>query len=618
MTFLNPSAMWLSLLAIPMIVLYALKVRPPRVSVATTMFWESAQQQNVLWLPSYRLRDIASLMLQLALLALLIIALAEPRWGSSEDQPRLVVLVLDNSASMSATDIEPSRFEAAKDEAFHLIDQLSGEDQAALITAAGVPKLACRMTQLRSVLRRAIEATPQSHAPAQIQEAIALASEIPCAGKRHLVVISDRPLPVSDAHGFDHTELLSIGTAAKNVAITRFQARRSLNDPLGYQVLVEVQNNARQAESCRLEISLNDQMVDVVPLDLEPGERWSRVFDESSVSGGTLAARIDADDALVLDNEAWCILPERAARHVYLVGDDSLFLQQVLAAQPRVDLHVVDEIPTEFERGSLLVLNRKPVEELPSGALLVIEPVDSIANWESGESIDVSYGTAVSESVLLRHVRLDDVAFHDVREIELHQPADVAVRDVSDHPLLFTIAREQGDVVVFNFGVEKGDLPLRTAFPILVSNVLDRLSHSSGELIDSHRTGTFVALEEEAFDLQGLRHSEEASVTLHSPSGNTRKQALSLRQPIVGPLDECGVWTLELPTNSENAAPRSTEIACNLCNEEVSNLLVDKGEAAVTSSFLTADGQAEWKYIVLAAISLSLAEWLLYHRRWIQ
>lgn len=616
MSFLNPSALWLSLLAIPLVAIYALKVRPPRVSVATTMFWELSQQQKTLWSPAYRLRDIVSLVLQLVLLALLVVALAEPRWGTSETPPRLVVFVLDNSASMSATDIRPSRFQAAKDKALRFFEKLSGEDQAAVITAAGVPQLVCRTTQLRSALRQSIEACLQSEAPAKLTDAFSLASRIPCPGERHLVVISDRPLPADDRHGFDDVHLLAVGSSVNNVAITRFQARRNVNDPLGYQVLIKLKNNSRQTEECRLEISLADQVIDVIPLELAPGQVWHRVLDESSSSGGRLAARIDADDALALDNEAWSILPERRTRRVYLVGQCTLFLRKAFEAQPQVDVQWVDEIPSAVERDAIAVLNRQPVQELPAGPVLVIEPVGSIAEWECGSLINVSYSATQSQSTLLRHVQLDDVAFHDVRELELLVQADVALRGETDQPLLFTLPREGGDVVVFNFGVEAGDLPLRTVFPILVSNVLDRLSESSGEMIDSHTTGEYFNLALGDLDLESPE--VDVAILLHSPSGIVREQTISLHDPMLGPLDECGVWELEIPTGSENAEARSSEIACNLCNEEESNLLVDAGELPALSSLHASDQQAGWMYVVVGVILLSLAEWALYHRRWIQ
>ena len=40
----------------------------------------------------------------------------------------------------------------------------------------------------------------------------------------------------------DNIELIGIGKKTGNVGITRLQARRSLVDPIGYEILVEVAN----------------------------------------------------------------------------------------------------------------------------------------------------------------------------------------------------------------------------------------------------------------------------------------------------------------------------------------------------------------------------------------
>ncbi len=74
---------------------------------------------------------------------------------------------------------------------------------------------------------------------------------------------------------------------ADNVGITRFQVRRILVDLIGYEILAEVTNDSDKPASARLEIDLNDDTVDVVPLKMEPGQTWSQSFEKPSADGGT-------------------------------------------------------------------------------------------------------------------------------------------------------------------------------------------------------------------------------------------------------------------------------------------------------------------------------------------
>ncbi|MFH1266288.1 MAG: BatA domain-containing protein [Planctomycetota bacterium] len=78
MTILNPSALYWALLAVPILILYAWRARPRRHAVATGFLWarvfSRARGRSTWW----SLRRPLSLGVQLAVLALLILALAEP------------------------------------------------------------------------------------------------------------------------------------------------------------------------------------------------------------------------------------------------------------------------------------------------------------------------------------------------------------------------------------------------------------------------------------------------------------------------------------------------------------------------------------------------------------
>ncbi len=67
-------------------------------------------------------------------------ALARPRWGARTERASAqgadVVLVLDTSASMRATDVSPSRFTLAREAALSLLERL-GSDRVALVSCEG-------------------------------------------------------------------------------------------------------------------------------------------------------------------------------------------------------------------------------------------------------------------------------------------------------------------------------------------------------------------------------------------------------------------------------------------------------------------------------------------------
>src|ERR1700760_2139647 len=124
MSLAYPLALAWALLIVPIVIFYILKIRLKRVPVSTVLFWRQIfdeKKPRSLW---QRLRHFVSLLVQLALLALLVAALTEPFLASEAKNARRVILVVDNSASMNATDVEPSRLAKAKEESHQLIKGL--------------------------------------------------------------------------------------------------------------------------------------------------------------------------------------------------------------------------------------------------------------------------------------------------------------------------------------------------------------------------------------------------------------------------------------------------------------------------------------------------------------
>ncbi|HEY0982618.1 BatA domain-containing protein, partial [Schlesneria sp.] len=78
MTFDSPGSLFWFGLAVPIVVFYILKIRLRRQPVSTILFWNQVlneQNPRSIW---QRLKHLVSLLLQLAMLSLLVLALADP------------------------------------------------------------------------------------------------------------------------------------------------------------------------------------------------------------------------------------------------------------------------------------------------------------------------------------------------------------------------------------------------------------------------------------------------------------------------------------------------------------------------------------------------------------
>ncbi len=112
----------------------------------------------------YRQRPQVRAVCLLAALACLILALMQPQWGrSSQDLPlegRDLVVLLDTSLSMLATDVQPSRLAAAKAAIRGLVEAVrrDGGHRLALVTFAGRADIRCPPTRDYALFLRRLEA----------------------------------------------------------------------------------------------------------------------------------------------------------------------------------------------------------------------------------------------------------------------------------------------------------------------------------------------------------------------------------------------------------------------------------------------------------------------------
>src|SRR5487761_1703267 len=129
---------WSLLAAVPpaIVLLYFLKLKRQPLEVPSTYLWHRSIEDlhvNSIW---QRLRQSLLLFLQLLLIALVMFTLLKPSWNSSRLSGGHYIFLIDNSASMGATDIEPTRLDAAKQRTLSLIDEMKSGDAAMVISFA--------------------------------------------------------------------------------------------------------------------------------------------------------------------------------------------------------------------------------------------------------------------------------------------------------------------------------------------------------------------------------------------------------------------------------------------------------------------------------------------------
>ncbi len=616
MTFIDPTALaWLGL-ALPIVLLYLIRVRTRELAVGTDQFWEQIFEDRTLRSAWRWLRDPASLLAQLALLAMIVFALAEPVSSRDQREARRLVLVVDNSASMSAADGSPTRLAEALQQARRLVGGLRARDLAALVVAGTRPRVACGLTADRRILNRALDGVEQTDCPTRIRAAVDLARRLLSGHKNaQIELLTDGcDDAIDDVARASDIRLRKVGRRTGNVGITSFQTRRSLRDLTGYQILIEVANYSDEPVRCRLEIERNGTMVDVIPLSIAAGSNWRQVLDKASNEGGRLRARIDRPDALAVDNEAWAILQPREPLAVEVFTSDQgfadLYVEKVLEANPLVrQPPTVIKGPAKDPGGktaAIRIYHRRVPARIPPGPVLVIGPDSSCDLWDIGEPIrGPIVGKQEGASPLLAFVKLENAQIAEARGLTPKGRAEVLVSLVTGEPIYVAFDRPEGKVVVLAAALDDpGDLPLRTAFPILVGNALSWFDGRRDELHESVASGTMI-------DLPAVRRD----LSLWPPAGPSRRLPDGEGRLSAGPLDRLGIWRVA----AGSGASAVLETACNLASPRESDLRAPAGLKGSGPAAMAGVGAVPaWYALILLAFASFVLEWFCYQRRWIR
>src|SRR6266851_1382689 len=170
----------LLLLLIPLVVLllYFLKLKRRPLAVPSTFLWrKSIEDLHVNSLLQW-LRQNVLLLLQILTLLALIYSVMAFRFHGRTAEGKHYIIMIDNSASMAATDLEPTRLEWAKTEALKEIDGYGDNDFGMVIVFNSTAEILQSYTNERARLHRAVDSIEQTQHPTRIEDALSLADSL--------------------------------------------------------------------------------------------------------------------------------------------------------------------------------------------------------------------------------------------------------------------------------------------------------------------------------------------------------------------------------------------------------------------------------------------------------
>ncbi len=636
LTFLAPLALALTVLILPIIALYLLKLRRQDHLVSSLYLWQRFVRDVEANAPWQKLRRNLLLLLQILFMLALILALSRPASPVEGVAGRTVVLVLDSSASMAATDPgddRMSRLATAKAGAAELVTTLPDDSRVTVIAAAGgqAEVLASASQDRRRVLD-ALAGLEQTLLSSDLSPALALAEAIVARQpEAEIVLFSDGAVELPRQLSAP-VRFMPVGQAGSNQAISALSVLPAATGQPG--LFVQVSNYGDRPAQRRLVIQADGSPFTAFDLELPPAGHIEQFVDTLPESAHTTEARLvpSEDDFLALDDRAWTVLDQSGPSQVTLVTPGNFFLQTALSLlnSPRlasdIDLTLVDpkdwppeNLQISDPSTSLHIFDSFVPDTLPTGNLLFIAPTRSVPGLFEllGPMPHPVPQPPVADHPLIENVELAGTQILTTTVLSPTGRSRVVVAgDTASGELPLLLAGEAGGrrVAVLSFGLQQSDLPLRPAFPILMANLVDYLVPGSRSLLPAQL---------EPDDALSLSTPPEVTgVTLTRPDGNRAAFEVQAGQVNLPPLGQTGLYALTFePAGAAEANPDGLTFAVNFFDPQESTItprpdleLVYRANQETQRPDLPPAYREWWRPLAAGALVLLVAEWLVYRR----
>ncbi len=529
---------WTVLAGVPVgiIALYFLKLRRRPVQVPSTLLWKRSLEDLHVNSLFQRLRRNLLLFLQLLAVGLAMLALAGPRVKGLERQGQRLVLAIDESASMAATDVEPSRIEDAKAQAKKIVAAMEVNDLAMIVAFSDRARVVANYTGNQDLLLRRLDAIQPTQASTSLREALQLVAGLANPQKQvgegviatsvvppKLFLFTDGGFP--DVEGFSlgniEPEVVVIGPppppveqsvkpsegryqpASDNVAILALETSHDKRDPDRLHLFGRVHNYRGEPVETRAVLLRRDAsnpkaqgvMIDAVELALGPQSEQGFEFDLSGPSEGDQAASmevaLEVDDALSTDDRAFVVFGKPRRSQVLYVTEGNRYLTDALFTEDMARLADVTEVTPEqanaddvardlaVGRYDLVLYDRARSDTPPEANTLsfgILPP-----NLDDVTTRDVEYPVILDWDYthpLMQYVRdLNRLIIRKARAVvEVPRGAAELIKS-NEGPLAFAVPRGAYVDAVVTFPLIEGgntntNWPLQYSYPLFVLNVL--------------------------------------------------------------------------------------------------------------------------------------------------
>ena len=608
MQFLSPY-MLLTLGIIPiLIIIHTLKPKPRQVDVTNLFLWNEVLKERGHNLSFERLKRNLPLLLQIIIVILAALALAKPSWTYLAAKKGNMILVIDASASMKTRSGSGNRFDRARQKALQLIEKRDQGQKIMIVEAGKKPVVKTGLIDDSSRAQKLIKELQPTDAAALLEPAIYLALSFVDPAKEDLLYL------ITDGAGQDFSALVKnhprirtivISGGEHNVGITKFEFRQQVDHSDYYEFMLEIKNFDRSSVECSIRLTIDSAMLFENVIRFDAQEKKMLIIPYSGLISGIARATLEIDDDLTVDNQAYLSLNAAKEIWVLLVSKGNHFLERLLAAYPNFRVNSVKEIiPSSWReqtaRHDIVIVDRMDFPETNRGNFLLIDAYSpSIPLIQTGRVRLPEILTWNRKSPLMANVNLSGLIIEEGANLQADKQLQPVIESARTG-LMYTFEENGLRVVLIGFDFTRSDLPLKVAFPVMMSNIFNWLNpHKLEFSIMQTQAG-------EAFDI--YLNPKTDTIYTRAPYEKWEKHQVKMNPFRYKNTGTVGVYTIAENTKEHYFTVNLTDESESDINSMSPEHLSDQSEPPPVSEQISAQ-QPLWMLFVIMGCALLMIEW---------
>ncbi len=520
----------LGLITVPIIILlYLLKQKNREHTISSLYLWKQAILEVQANSPWQRLKRNILMMLQILAVILLSLALTRPYIKAFNENASHTIIVIDSSLSMQMKDNKETRLERAKREAIGLVDSLSNNQEITLINVYSEVIIEAKAALDKTLIKDAINSIMETNSVADMEAASQIVQGILKEKPDAVVTLFSDSRKDFNIGSFD---FFNYNTQSTNYSIDLLSYSTARNGAVS--ALSVLSNHSDTDKTLDVSLYVDGAVFDAKEIDIEANKSINILWDNIPSNAQSLMCQIDSYDDLDKDNTMWAVVKKSEVQRVLLVTEHNVFLEKLLNIMDEVELYkTLPQATQDFKDFDLYIFDGYLPDKLPQdGGIIIFNPpyggeVEIISEAQRPAFLYKNHS-------LLRYMEAQGFSIGETKVLKLPAWAD-NVLEYDGKSIAYSGVKDRQHITVFGFDLHDTDLPLTTAFPVLISNTISDMSTKSIFAINNIFSGERVEF---------VLNPETQKAELELPDGSVLRLAPPFPVSSFEEADMEGIYTL--------------------------------------------------------------------------